>query len=164
VIYDIEIVDGRKRLLARLALNQEEDGRFSIACRKTPGGTLFTYWATTERNVLSFPKDKIAFSGDASQPFRLFPGGPELDREQWLSLLGDAMPGELGRYTLSREAGWTVLRDPESDSLFVVRWRERKRLLKDSYSEKVLTPFLPADTLQKPLRDLSDYWIVRDGI
>lgn len=138
ILYDVELVHGDQRLTVDVVLNLSEDQQFSISCRKNPGGLLFTYWATAEVNYVVFPKMEAAFRGLASQTFGLFPGGPEMSRDQWLLLLYRRTSGKVGGYEVIRENGWRVLSDPEAD--FILRWRETRRLFKTRYSSKVLEP------------------------
>ena len=159
VQYDIQIFRGTKNTVLNLALNRLDDSRFSIHCRKPAAGSWFTYWATDRENVLLFPRADVAFVGPAGQRFRLFPGGPELAREQWLALLLDRPFEELDGFFFQKDDDWRMI--TASDRSLIVRWRERKRAFKESYKAKVLEPDLKPGTETRSLSRFSEYW---DGL
>ena len=156
VTYDFEFKGTERRVSAQLALHKLEDGRFSIHCRKAPSGTLFTYWAEPERDVLTLPKDDLAFVGPAGQAVRLFPDGPSLHRDQWLALLLDGIwPGHPA-WDFSRDDKWYVLNHREQE--WTIRWRVKRMKYKNRYSKRILEARL-SDRLEiKPLGDLELYW------
>ncbi len=155
VTYDVELIHHEERLIANLALNKLDEHHFSISCRKTPGGTIFTYWATPNLNYLFFPKADLAFEGRDDQPFGLFPGGPQLPRTDWLALLLEDNPKALGSFRLIRDGAWHVLSDPMG---FTVRWREKKRLFKKRYGVHVLVPKRKPGTRVLGLSQFTTYW------
>lgn len=156
VTYDLEIVEGTRQVAARLVLNQASPELFSIHCAKVGAGTLFTYWATPERDTLYLPRWSMAFEGPAHAPFRLFPKGPELTREVWIKLLF-AEPPPLGEsFLVADEAGWRILRNREAG--LTLRWRERKRSLQAEGGARTLEPRLAEGTKIEPLADVAQYW------
>ena len=98
VLFDVQIFYEQRSVVAAMALNRETPDRFSISCRKSPSGTLFTYWGTESENVLWFPRADAAFYGPRGEAFGLFPGGPEMDRKAWISLLFDGPSTDLGEF------------------------------------------------------------------
>ncbi len=156
VIYDMELAYHDRRLTANLAVNKLDADRFSIKCRKTPGGTLFTYWATPEQDYLLFPRADMAFVGSAGRPFGLFPGGPHLTRTEWLELLLEPSPRSLGAFRFLYDGSWRVLTDPESGTTF--RWREKKRIYKSQYKASILEPRRKEGVTTHPLTEFTTYW------
>ena len=155
ILYDVELVHGERRIMVDLVLNQLNDELFSISCRKNPGGLLFTCWATSEGNYIFFPKMDIAFSGPASEEFGLFPGSPEMPREQWFLLLYRRTSGKVGNYDVVRKDGWRQLIDPEAG--FTLRWRETRRLFKNRYSKRVFEPQY-REVATHPLKKMKKFW------
>lgn len=156
ISYQLEMIEGNRRLVARMVLNQLDENQYSIHCRKVPSGSLFTYWATPDKNTLYFIKSSQAFVGEAALAFRLFPKGPALRREDWRMLLSEQAPTIEG-YLFAVEAGWRILRNRESG--ITIRWREKKRVIKTSYSARVLQPDLPQGTQVKALAEMATYWV-----
>ena len=156
VTYDIIIVGPEDRLIASMSLNKLNDDRFIISCRKDPGGTLFTYWATSEENYLWFPKSGVAFEGAAAEQFGLFPGGPMLSRAQWISMLNEQPPQQLGDWFITHQGDWWTLTDQKQS--FTVYWREKKRSVKDNWRERMFTPRRKPGADIKPLAQFSEYW------
>lgn len=158
VIFDLQIIDRAEARVhqAKLALHHRADGQFSLHCRKDGVGTLFTYWATVDENVLSVPREKVVFAGFAGGAFRLFPNGPALTRTQWLELLrtGDwvAVPG----WNLDILDGWYTLYN--DDLSWQIRWRQRDSDTVTRYSARVLTPMVDESHARQPLANLSSYW------
>ena len=160
VVYDVEIFHDNRVIHAKMVLNRKSADHFSLHCRKAPSGTLFTYWATPEQDVLFLPKADMAFTGPAGQPFQLFPGGPELSRQDWLHALEVRPPDRVGSFRFSRIGDWLMLADTEAHSH--VRWREKSRKLKQEYKPKVLQPAYREDTTVKPLAALRRFWTEDD--
>lgn len=156
VTYDVEIFQDNRVIHAKMVLSRIDGDHFSLHCRKAPSGTLFTYWATPERDVLFLPKSDLAFEGAAGQPFRLFPGGPELSRSAWLAALETQPPDRVGSFRFSRIGDWNMLADTDAHSH--VRWREKSRRERDQYKARVLEPDYRSDTKVKPLAELSRFW------
>ena len=156
VIYQIEVETGDQRFTADLALNKWMDDRFSITCRKVPGGTFFTYWAMPGEDYLLFPKDKLAFQGKDSGPFGLFPGGPVLTRDQWLALLSGPIPQKLSHFNVVEEGPWRTL--AHRDKAFTIRWREKKRSHKKVFRPEVLQPRYRSGIETHPLPDFVNFW------
>ncbi len=156
VTYDLEIVEGTRQVSAKLVLNQASPELFSIHCAKVGAGTLFTYWATPERDTLYLPRWNTAFEGQAHQPFPLFPKGPELTRDVWVKLLF-AEPPPLGEgFMVADEAGWRILRNREA--ALTVRWRERKRSQDVQGAERALQVRLSQDTKVEVFAEIAQYW------
>ena len=133
---------------------------FSIKCRKVPGGTLFTYWATPAEDYLLFPKDDLAFVGDAGRPFELFPGGPELERDEWLKLLLEPTTGAAGPFRFLQDGSWRVLAHPDHGAM--LRWREKKRIYTTRYKKKIFEPRRDPTVKKRPLHELTAYWEQHD--
>ena len=160
VVYDVEIFHENRVIHAKMVLNRLSAEHFSVHCRKAPSGTMFTYWATPDQDVLFLPKSDAAFVGSAGQPFRLFPGGPELARAAWLHALEERPPDTVGTFRFSRVGDWLMLADTEAHSH--VRWRERSRKLKEEYKSRVLEPSYGDTITVKPLAELNRYWAEDD--
>jgi len=160
ITYDLEIFHGNRVIHAKMVLSRVDGDHFSLHCRKAPSGTLFTYWATPERDVLFLPKSDLAFVGAAGEPFRLFPGGPELSRAAWLAALETGPPDQVGSFRFSRIGDWSMLADTDAHSH--VRWREKSRKNKDQYKARVLAPDYSPDTMVKPLAELNSFWAEDD--
>lgn len=153
--YDIQLIEGTQIVQAKLALNYLDENRFSLHLSKSPTGTLFTYWATPETNFLSFPKQKVAFSGTPEVGFALFADGPKLNRAQWLSLLQNGEYEDLGAWQLHRVDGWLSLHD--HPITFRIRWKERATKVKKQVNRRVLEPDLTKFDNIKPLQALLGY-------
>ena len=150
VYFDVEIAVGDKHLTAILVLNQLDANQFSLHCRKTPAGTLFTYWATSDFDTLYLPRESVAYVGNAGGAFALFPEGPELARDGWLDVLLADEARSLGNFDLRIEDGWRKLFDPEAK--FSIRWREKSRGQKSKFSDRVLKPRLDPGTRLQSLQ------------
>ncbi len=155
IIYDVEMIGPERHLSAKLALNKLDEQHFSISCRKNPGGTLFTCWATPQETYLLVPKKNQAFAGPETQPFHLFPGGPQLHRLRWLALLESPQPGPVGDYLLTIEGDWFVLTQAEEG--LILRWKERSRTSKNRFNTRVLIPKRQSET-PLDLDRLASYW------
>lgn len=158
VIYDLQIIDQAEARVhqAKLALHHRADGQFSLHCRKDGVGTMFTYWATSEENVLSIPREKVVFQGQAGAPFRLFPNGPQMSRQAWLDLLREGKWSAIPGWKLDVLDGWFTLYD---DNLsWQIRWREREQDQVTRYSSRVLEPMFDENHAHEPLANLSNYW------
>ncbi len=156
VIFDVEIQTREKQFTAGLALNKWEDDRFSISCRKMPGGAFFTYWAMPDEDYLLFPRENLAFTGQGSGAFGLFPGGPILTREQWLGLLDGALPNALGDFQVMEEGEWRVM--TQSNKAFVIRWKEKTRSYKKVFRPQVLEPRKSKEVQEYALSRFVDFW------
>lgn len=151
-IYDVQIIQGRQIVNAKLALNFQDENQFSLHLVKSPAGTLFTYWATPDQNVLSFPKQNSVFIGRADEPFSLFVEGPKMSREEWLSLLKSGIYRTLGPWRLHLVDGWYSLHD--EPITFRIRWQVRETSWKENVSDRVLQPQIPESIEVQPLRAL----------
>ncbi len=160
VSYEVEIFRKTRRVVVSLALNKLDGDRFSIHCRREFAGALFTYWATPDQDVLLFHKQDAAFIGDAGSAVRLLPGGPALERGQWLRLLLEKPPRRLGAYRLQKVGEWGMM--THRKERVTIRWREKSRTVKRRYSPRVLTPALRPDVERLPLSDFSAYWESND--
>lgn len=158
VIYDLQIIDRAEARVhqAKLALHHRADGQFSLHCRKDGAGTVFTYWATPQENVLSVPREKVVFAGEAGQAFRLFPNGPLMQRDQWLNLLRSGNWDELPGWKLDVLDGWYTLYD--NDLNWQIRWRAREEDTVTQYSARVLEPMVDESHAREPLASISTYW------
>ena len=160
VIYDVELVLGTRLVHLKMVVNRLDADHFSISSRKSPGGTLFTYWATPESDVLSFPKSKLIFEGRAGQSFALFPHGPRLDRAQWLRLLEEAPPEQMGSFVYQQVDAWKMIGSREEK--VTLRWRERKRRTTVKYRATVLTPRYPKGFEVAPIEEMALDWKKND--
>ena len=156
VIFDVEIIQGERRVAAKMVLNQLNDQSYSITCRKNTAGTLFTYWATAKRNTLYFPREQVAFVGNADEDYRLFPDGPALSRDQWMTLLFEHKSVDMGPFTMRIDETWRELSADRKD--WRIRWRERARSTKNRYSSRVLTPTLKSGTSVKTMDQMRAWW------
>lgn len=156
ITFDVQIFYEQRNVLASMALNQSADGRMSIACRKLPGGTLFTYWGTEQRNVLWFPKGDVAFEGRVHEPFGIFPGGPEMTRENWLTVLMRGPAGDVGTFAYQKDEAWHMLAD--HDAQIIIRWRESKRRTLTQLPERALVPRVADDAVRYPFSQFTQYW------
>ena len=155
VTYDVDIFYEGDHWIVQMALNQLTPEHFSLHCRKSLGGSLFTFWATPEENLLYFPKARLVFSGRAEQRFGLFPGGPELARAEWLQLLGDTPPEGLPDFQYQKVDDWRMLFHRNRN--FVIRWREKKRAYSAKYRAKVLVPEIAAEARREPFSEFNQY-------
>lgn len=156
VTYEVEITEGTRQVTARMVLNQLSKDRFSIHCAKGTSGTLFTYWATPDESTLYVPKSDLAFIGPAGEAFGLFPGGPVLQRTQWMGLLFAEPPDLSGGFNVADEAGWRLLRNREQ--ALTIRWREKKRGQRKRYSKRVLHPSFKEGVRKETLARMPLYW------
>lgn len=156
VTYEVEFGYGEENVTAQLALNHLDSEHFSLHCRKTPAGTLFTYWATPGVDALRLPKRNRMFEGPAGSLIQLFPESPALKRDSWLSLLMGRCPEDLGRWKFNKEGDWFVLRYDENGAQ--LRWRETKRDYKDSWNDAVFEPKYYGNDHLVPIQRLADYW------
>ena len=154
-IFDIQLIEGRQIVQAKLALNFLDEDRFSLHLAKSPTGTLFTYWATPEQNILRFPKQKVAFIGEPGEGFALFADGPRLTRQDWLKLLQTGAYNDLGVWKLHRVDGWLSLHD--DPITFRIRWKERSIKMKKRVNRRVLEPDVSKFKNVQPLNTLLGY-------
>jgi len=160
-VYDVQIIEGRQIVNAKLALNFLNENHFSLHLVKSPAGTLFTYWATPEKNVLSFPKQKAAFIGGADESFSLFVEGPRMSRKGWLELLQTGKYESLGPWRLHLVDGWFSLHD--EPITFRIRWQERQSSWKSKVSDRVLYPQISDRLEVQPLNALLGFkWSLED--
>jgi hypothetical protein len=155
--YDVVLETPERALSMRMVVNRLDADHIAIRCRKSPSGTLFSYWATPGRNVLMFPRADTAFEGHAEEAFRLFPDGPELFREQWMALLEGNPPDQMLGFSYAvDEAGWQVVR--ARDSAVAIRWRERQRRTDSRYAEGLFEPSFPAHYTIAALSEMVLSW------
>lgn len=156
VIYDLQIFADGRSLSAHLALNQWDRDNFSISCRKTPSGTLFTYWATPKENTLVFPRSELVFVGAEDQAFPLIPGGPRLTRGGWLNLLLTGQAETLGEFVPWEDPPWKMV--SSADHQVVIRWREKRRSEKEGRNDRVLEPRIKQGSQVRPFSEFAEYW------
>lgn len=154
-IFDIQLIEGTQIIQAKLALNYLNDDQFSLHLAKPPTGSLFTYWATLEQNVLSFPKQKVTFVGEPEHTFALFADGPKLSREGWLRLLKTGEHDGLGLWKLSQVDGWYSLHD--DPITFRIRWKVKSVKVKKRVNRRVLEPDQAKLENAQPLDQLLGY-------
>lgn len=150
--FDLQLIDGRQIIQARLALNYLDENQFSLHLSKAPTGTLFTYWATPEKNILAFPKEKVTFVGAPEEGFALFADGPKMMRSQWLKLLETGEHHGLGPWLLHEVDGWFSLHD--DPITFRIRWRAKKTETKTDVKRRVLQPDMDKLINVQPLQSL----------
>lgn len=150
--FDLQLIDQRRIVTAKLALNYLDENRFSIHVSKAPTGTLLTYWATPTQNIISFPKQKETFVGNAEIPIALFANGPELSRKEWLDLLRAGDNRTVGSWKLHQVDGWRSLHD--EPITFRIRWREKASLVKNRVRRRVFEPDMSRFKTVKSLEDL----------
>ncbi|MDJ0838471.1 MAG: hypothetical protein QNK37_18285 [Acidobacteriota bacterium] len=156
ITYDVVLVMDTRLVQLKMVVNKLDDSRFSVSSRKSPGGTLFTWWATPERNVLSFPRNKMVFEGRAQEHFRLFPDGPALAGDQWLQLLEDRPPDDIGSFVYQQVDDWKMIGSREEK--VTIRWREQQRRVKERYRPIVLQPGYPESFKVSPLAEMALHW------
>lgn len=137
-IFEFQFIEGRQITQAKLALHFLNNEQFSLHLSKSPAGTLLLYWATPERDVLTFPKQSKSFVGAAGEPFALFANGPRLTRGEWLNLLQKGNAKDLGLWEIYKMGEWFSLTDP--DRTFRIRWTETSRIVRPNVHERVLQP------------------------
>jgi len=155
--YDLVLVTETRSVSMRMVVNHLDEDHLSISCRKAPSGTIFTYWATPERNVLKIPRAEVMYEGPAAQAFRLFPDGPLLARAAWLRLLSGHAPDALTKYRFrALEDGWFQVADPREG--LTIRWRERNRRELNSWRDTVFQPTFPIHYRLEALENMVDSW------
>lgn len=155
--YVVEWKEESRSVSAKLTLNQVSEDRFVLVCRKTTAGVFFKIWVTPDRIVFYFPSELLAFEGPADVPFRLFPGGPRLTGDRWLDLLlKPQSSAETEGFCLAFDGTWSRL--SLIDQGFEVRWRERKRTLKNVYSDRLFEPRVRDDATHLQLAELDAWW------
>lgn len=156
VTYDLELTIDTRHYILRMVLNKRDSSHFSISSRKSPGGTLFTYWAEGTRDTLSFPRRKTAFRGETGAPFRLFPDGPKLTGPEWLTLLEEGTERNIGDFIYQEVDDWKMVGSPVER--VTIRWRERARKVKQKYRPVVLQARVPDSFALLPMSELALTW------
>ncbi len=151
---DVAWKQTEREFSARIHLNQAEDGRVVLVCRKSMSGSLFKIWLSDELVVLALEDKSHVFIGPGDARFALFPNLPELLAEQWIALLlQSSMPDSID---VRHDEDWMVWHDASSGC--EMRWRVKSKSLSRQIDEKIFRPRISDQAVRHALDDLPLLW------